>query len=65
MTLCFIVMLHGCTQTPDDFAAGTRMNALAEKSGYLPIRACARLIWGSENTGEKNGDKNRGRVQIL
>ena len=22
-----IVLLHGCTQTPDDFAAGTRMNA--------------------------------------
>lgn len=30
-----IVMLHGCTQTPDDFARGTRMNALAQKHGYV------------------------------
>ena len=30
-SLPLIVMLHGCTQAPDDFAAGTQMNVIAEE----------------------------------
>jgi len=32
-----VVMLHGCTQDPDDFARGTQMNVLAEELGCLVL----------------------------
>jgi poly(hydroxyalkanoate) depolymerase family esterase len=59
--LPLIVMLHGCTQTPDDFAAGTRMNRLAEE------QACFVLYPAQTHAGNqsrcwnwfKRGDQRR------
>lgn len=35
--LPLVVMLHGCTQDPDDFAAGTDMNRLAAEQGFCVL----------------------------
>ncbi len=35
--LPLVVMLHGCTQDPDDFARGTRMNEAARSRGLLVL----------------------------
>jgi poly(hydroxyalkanoate) depolymerase family esterase len=32
-----VVMLHGCTQDPDDFAAGTGMNEAARQQGFFVL----------------------------
>ena len=58
-----IVMLHGCTQSPDDFARGTRMNVLAQQHGYVvayPAQSKSRnagLCWN----WFRSGDQQRGR----
>ncbi len=33
--LALVMMLHGCTQNPDDFARGTKMNSLADEFGLI------------------------------
>lgn len=35
--LPLVVMLHGCTQNPDDFAAGTAMNEAALSQGFFVL----------------------------
>jgi poly(hydroxyalkanoate) depolymerase family esterase len=64
-----IVMLHGCTQTPEDFAVGSQMNALAETHRLV-------IVYPHQSRGEnaqscwnwfRRGDqmRDRGEPAIL
>ncbi|WP_136684813.1 extracellular catalytic domain type 1 short-chain-length polyhydroxyalkanoate depolymerase [Falsirhodobacter xinxiangensis] len=58
-----LMMLHGCTQTALDFAAGTKMNAVADQHGFV-------VVYPEQSRGDNaqscwnwfsRGDQQRGR----
>ena len=74
--LALVLMLHGCTQNPEDFALGTRMNDLADEFGLIvayphqPRRANANGCWNwfdrrHQNRGSGEPAKLAGLAQAL
>ncbi|MEP7349127.1 MAG: PHB depolymerase family esterase [Sphingorhabdus sp.] len=59
--LPLVVMLHGCTQSPDDFAAGTQMNQLADETGFFvayPAQSRSANLSGCWNWFKAEDQKN-------
>jgi poly(hydroxyalkanoate) depolymerase family esterase len=74
--LALVLMLHGCTQNPEDFALGTRMNDLADEFGLIvayphqPRRANASGCWNwfdrrHQNRGSGEPAKLAGLTEAL
>jgi len=61
--LPLIIMLHGCTQSPDDFAAGTRTNLNAEDHNCF-VAYPAQAVWANASkcwNWFRPGDQERDR----
>ena len=63
-----IIMLHGCTQNPNDFAVGTGMNRLAEEHGFIvaypgqPMTANQSGCWNWFNLTDQMRDVGEPRI---
>jgi poly(hydroxyalkanoate) depolymerase family esterase len=63
-----LVLLHGCRQTPEDFAAGTRIAALADSNGWLvllPRQSAKANAWTCWNWFDKPTSAGRGEAAII
>lgn len=66
-----VVMLHGCQQMPEDLAVGTRMNALAEREGFIvaypqqPLRRSVHRCWQWFDLGAGEGGREAQAVAML
>jgi poly(hydroxyalkanoate) depolymerase family esterase len=62
-SLPLVVMLHGCTQSPDDFAAGTRMNFIAEEQTCVVVYPAQRTEANQAKCWNwfRTADQQRGR----
>jgi poly(hydroxyalkanoate) depolymerase family esterase len=64
-----VVMLHGCVQTADDMARGTRMNAAADSAGFIvlyleqPASAHPQKCWNWYLP--EHSTRGRGEVAVL
>ncbi|MDA8585039.1 PHB depolymerase family esterase [Rhodobacteraceae bacterium] len=57
-----LVMLHGCTQTPEDFAVGTGMNTFADAHGFVVVYPAQSRVDNAQSCWNwfNRGDQRRG-----
>ena len=63
-----LVLLHGCRQTPEDFATATRIAALADRNGWLvllPRQSDKANAWGCWNWFDKGTAAGWGEAAII
>lgn len=63
-----LVLLHGCKQTPEEFAAGTRIVRFADERGWLvllPRQAKTANAWGCWNWFDGRTVEGKGEAAIV
>ena len=63
-----LVLLHGCRQTPEELAAGTRITALADERDWLvllPRQASDANAWGCWNWFDHRTEAGKGEAAIV